>query len=71
MKMEKLLQIIERLRKRLNTKGKDRQLTDEDVILLSTKLDRFLNKLINLEQKKQKGTLLYRNAGMLSDKAES
>ncbi|SEP33802.1 aspartyl-phosphate phosphatase Spo0E family protein [Propionispora vibrioides] len=71
MKMEKLLQIIERLRKRLNTKGKDRQLTDEDVILLSTKLDRFLNKLINLEQNKQKGTLLYRNAGMLSDKAES
>lgn len=71
MKMEKLLQIIERLRKRLNTKGKDRQLTDEDVILLSTKLDRFLNKLINLEKNKQEGTLLYENAGMLNDKAES
>ncbi|SHJ72885.1 aspartyl-phosphate phosphatase Spo0E family protein [Propionispora hippei] len=71
MRMEKLLQIIERLRKRLNTKGKDSQLTDEDVLLLSTKLDRFLNKLINLEQNKQKGQLLYGNAGMLNDKAES
>lgn len=52
MKMEKVVQIIERLRGRLNRISSGKKLTDAEVVMLSTKLDKYLNLHTKLKQSK-------------------